>query len=245
MIDHGAGQCVAVAHQRRTAMVIDHALGIAGGARGVIQRDGVPFVGRHPPGEFGITVFEKFLVIDLAKPRPALRKFRIVIIDHQRLLLQQRQGARNGGGKLPVGDQNLGLAMFQHEGEGGGVQPRVQRIQHRPQHRHAIMGLQHGRGVGQHHRHRVALLDTALRQCRGQAAAAGIEIGITHALAAMDDGGAVREGAGGALQEGQRRQRLVVGGHARQPVLEHAARLGLTVCDAFSCGFFGRHLPSR
>ena len=106
--------------------------------------------------------FQEFLIVDLAQPRAGLRKFRIVIIDHQRLFLQQRQRLVDGGGEFAVGDQDLGAAMLQHEGDGGGIQPRVQRIQHRAHHRHAIMGFQHGRGVGQHHRHRVALADALL-----------------------------------------------------------------------------------
>ena len=237
MLHHRAGQGIAVTHQRRAAMMIDHALGIAGGARRIVERDGVPLVGGHLPGKFRIAAFEKFLVVDLAQPLPALRKFRVVIVDHQRLFLQQRQRGCDGGRKFAVGDQHLGVAMLQHEGNGRSVQPCVQRIQHRPQHRHAIMGFQHGRGVGQHHRHRVALFDALFGQRRGQAAAAGIEIGIPDALLAMDDGGAVREGAGGAFQEGQRRQRLVVGGHPAQPLFIGACAF----CDGFAGAILGCH----
>ena len=56
-------QHIAVAHQRRAAMMIDHALGIAGGARGVIQRNRVPFVARHLPGEIRIAACDEGLII--------------------------------------------------------------------------------------------------------------------------------------------------------------------------------------
>ena len=101
MLDHGAGQRIAVAHQGGAAMVIDHALGIPGGAGGVIQGDGVPFVVGHRPGKIRIAGFQEFLVIDLSQPRAALRKFRVVIIDHQRLLLQQLQRRRPRWRKIP------------------------------------------------------------------------------------------------------------------------------------------------
>ena len=46
-------------HQVGAAMMIDDALGVAGGARGVVERDRVPFVVRHQPGEFRIAFAEK------------------------------------------------------------------------------------------------------------------------------------------------------------------------------------------
>ena len=49
-------------------MMIDDAFGIAGGAGRVIERDGVPLVGRHQPGEIRIAVAQKLLVIEIAEP---------------------------------------------------------------------------------------------------------------------------------------------------------------------------------
>ena len=37
-------------------MMIHHALGVAGRARGVVERDRIPFIARHGPGEIGITL---------------------------------------------------------------------------------------------------------------------------------------------------------------------------------------------
>ena len=54
VLAHAGGEGVGVAHQRRAAMMIDDALGIAGRAARIVERDGVPFVGRHLPGKVGI-----------------------------------------------------------------------------------------------------------------------------------------------------------------------------------------------
>jgi hypothetical protein len=58
-----------------------------------------------------------------------------------------------------VGDQHLGFAVGQHEGDGFGVEAGVEGVEHGADHRHAEVGLEHGRHVGQHHGHRVALAD--------------------------------------------------------------------------------------
>ena len=76
---------LAMRQQIGAAMVIDDALGIAGGARGVVERDGVPFVVRHQPGEIGIALAQKILVFDAAEPLAGAGEFRIVIVDDQRL----------------------------------------------------------------------------------------------------------------------------------------------------------------
>ncbi len=69
------GQHIAVTHQRGAAMMEDDALGIAGGAGGVVERDRVPFVVRHLPREIGIAAGEKLLVVDLAQRFARLREF--------------------------------------------------------------------------------------------------------------------------------------------------------------------------
>ena len=51
------------------AMVIDHALGIAGRAGRVVQRNRIPFVARHLPGELGIAFAEELLVFECCPSR--------------------------------------------------------------------------------------------------------------------------------------------------------------------------------
>src|SRR5690349_11320628 len=63
-ISHPARKCVAITHQSGTAMMTNHALGIAGSAGRVIQRNRVPLIVRHRPIEIWISSGEKFLVIE-------------------------------------------------------------------------------------------------------------------------------------------------------------------------------------
>ena len=65
-------------------MVIDDALRVAGGARGVVERDRLPLVGRVQRREVRIAVGEEGLVVELAQALAA-RAFGIVDVDHQRL----------------------------------------------------------------------------------------------------------------------------------------------------------------
>ena len=101
--------------------------------------------------------------------------------------------------------------MVELEGDDGGVETGVERMQHRLGHRHAEMRLQHWRRVGQHHGDRVALADAVLLQRRGELQRAAPEIAVADALAAVDDGYVVGIRPCRALQIGERRQRLVVG----------------------------------
>ena len=50
--------------------------------------------------------------------------------------------------------------MIQNEGNGFGIESDIQRVQHRAQHRHTVMGLQHLRCVGAHDRDTVPGADS-------------------------------------------------------------------------------------
>ena len=175
---HPAGQHVVDREQMRAAVVIDHALRIAGGARGVVQRDGVPFVVRHRPGKIRIAVLDEILVFDCAEPLARAGKFRIVVVDDQRLHLAQRQRLLHHLGEFAVGDQHLGVAVVELERDDGGVEPRVDGVEHRARHRHAVVAFEHRRRVGEHRRHRVAAADAALRQRRGKPARPRVELPV-------------------------------------------------------------------
>ena len=83
MLAHAAGDDVAEREQIGAAMMIDHALRIAGGAGGVVERDRVPFVVRHQPGEIRIAFAQKLFVFEAADPLAGAGEFRIVVIDDQ------------------------------------------------------------------------------------------------------------------------------------------------------------------
>ena len=49
-------------------MAVDDALRVAGGAGSIVERDGLPFVGRTLPGEIGFLFVEQFVIAELADP---------------------------------------------------------------------------------------------------------------------------------------------------------------------------------
>ncbi len=85
MLVHVAGDDIAGAQQVGTAVVIDHAFRIAGGARGVIERDGVPLVVGHLPDVIGIAARHESFVVDFADALAGAAVLGIVVVDHQRL----------------------------------------------------------------------------------------------------------------------------------------------------------------
>ena len=153
MLGHAAGHHIAERQQVRAAVVIDHALGIAGGAGGIVERDGVPFVVRHQPGEIGIALRNEILVFDVAQPLAVTGIFRIVVVDYQRLHFAEAERLLHHLGIFAVGDHHLGLGMIEGEGDDRRIEPRVERVEHALRHRHAVVGLQHRRRVGEQHRH--------------------------------------------------------------------------------------------
>ncbi|MOA22937.1 hypothetical protein D3C78_1435350 [compost metagenome] len=54
--------------------------------------------------------------------------------------------------------------MVEHEGDGLGVEPGVERIEHRAGHGHAEMRFDHGRRIGQQHGHAVVLANAIALQ---------------------------------------------------------------------------------
>ena len=65
------------------AMVADHALGIAGGAGGIAEADGGPFIGQRLGAKRGIARGDEGLVVHLAQPPSRTPAEGIVDVDHQ------------------------------------------------------------------------------------------------------------------------------------------------------------------
>ena len=61
-------------------MMIDDALGVAGGARRVVQRDCIPLVLRHQPIKFRITLGDKTFILYRAQQFAGLWEFQIIVI---------------------------------------------------------------------------------------------------------------------------------------------------------------------
>ena len=209
MVRHVPADDVAERVQIGAAIVIHDTFRIAGGAGGVVQRDRVPFVGRILPRIGGIAGVQERLVGHLPQQRAA-GGLGVVDVDHQRLLVQQRQRPLDRRRELAVGDQNAGAAMAQHEGDRLGIEPGVERVQHRAQHGNAEMRLVDRRHVGRHHRNGIAAADPAPRQRRSQPTATviGLPPAVTHR--AMHHGKTIRIHRRGTLQERHRVERRVV-----------------------------------
>ena len=222
-------------------VVRDHPLGIAGGARGVVQRNRVPFVAGQAPVELRITLGQKCLVAKLAN-QVASHMHRVVHINHQGPGAgHQGQRLGNRGGELPVGDQHPCLTVFQHKSNRGCIQPGVQRVQHGAQHRHTKVGLEHWRRVGQHGGHGVAHANTALRQGAGKLPAALVSLGPGVAAFSMQHRWALRIDAGRAGQKAQGRQGCVVGLIAPQCLVVDVAGHG---CVSWVCSVAGPLRPA-
>ena len=74
-------------------MGVDDAFRVAGGARGVVERDRVPFVCGCQLGEIGVALGEEAFVVELAQPFSIGTK-RIGDVDDERLSVELRQRAR-------------------------------------------------------------------------------------------------------------------------------------------------------
>ena len=66
----------------------DHALGVARGARGVVQRDGLPLVFRQGPSEIRVAFLQERFVVLLSEQGAACVQL-VIDIDHQRPAFHQ------------------------------------------------------------------------------------------------------------------------------------------------------------
>ena len=160
---------------------------------------------------------EEVLVRDLALTisRPGMN--RIVDVDDQwrsRLC----QCGPNLGGELAVGDYRLGLAMRQNIGDSRGIEARVDGVEHRTQHRHGVMRLQHRGHVGQHDRDGIARADATSRKRGCQSPHPLVELAIAESPCAMDNGDAVGVDFGRSRQERHWCERREIGGVGPQAI---------------------------
>ena len=208
---HGVADGVQIA----AAMVIDHALGVAGRARGIIERQIRPLVIGAAPGVIRVAAGNERFIVGIADLAAAWRR-RIVDIDDENIAVHLAQRLGHHGRILPVDDKRLGFAMVKNEGDHGRIQAIIYRVEHRAQHRHAEMTFQHFGNIGRHHRHGVAGANAPQRESRSETPAARIEFGVTIASVAINYRGLVGKHQRAALQETHRRKRGIV----RQPLIQ-------------------------
>ena len=210
MVRHAPDEDVAHTIKVSAAVVIHHALRVAGGTGGVVERDRFPFVGRPAPCELRVALGEQLFISELAQTLAA-RELGVQCIDDGDLFLQQLERRCDGRRKFRIGNEKPRLTVLEHEGNRLGVEPRIQGGQHGARHGDTEMALVHRRRVGQHRGHRMADANAALRERGGKPPAARIGLGPGVALGAVDDRRALGINVCGALEERKRRQRRVVG----------------------------------
>ena len=152
-----------------------------------------------------------FIEQEIAEAHPLHAAFEVAIVDDDGLDLGLGKRLVDDRGEFGVDNDELGGGMVEHEGDDRRIEPGIDGVKHGAGHGHGEMGLEHRRGVGEHHRHGVVLADAASGERRGKTARAGIELGIGVAPLAVDDGGMIGERRRCPLEEHERGQRLVIG----------------------------------
>ena len=177
------------------AVVGDHALGVAGGTRGVTHRNRVPLVMRPTQlGHRGVAGQPSF-VFHFTKALTCAGVLAVVHIDHQHIALvltpKNAQRFLHGGRELSVGDDDAGFAVVHLPSNQRGVQPSIECMQDRIDCRNRVMGFEHLGCVGEHHAHRGASLHTRSLQRCGQPSAALAHLRPVVAALAVNHSGQV------------------------------------------------------
>ena len=107
------GEHIADRVQISTAVMHHHALGVAGGARGVVQADRIPFIFRHLPDMGRIAARNQVFVGNVTEALARAAVLRIIDIDQHRQAfasgLHQPDGGPHHLGKLAIDDQHLAV----------------------------------------------------------------------------------------------------------------------------------------
>ena len=224
-------------HEIRAAMVIDDALGPPGGAGGVVEREALPFVFGHDPLEIRIAGLEQRLVIRVIRMRVHARRVVGHLDDGGGGPLHQAERRRQHPEELRVAEHHARLAVIEDVGDGVGLEPRVDGVEHRPRRRHAEMRLALRGDVGQDRRHHIARRDPQPDQRRGEPRAAGVILAIGLAVPVIDHRLAVGENARRAPQMRQRRQRGEIRLRFPEPgFIPHPAHAVLPRFTCRACG---------
>ena len=118
--------------------------------------------------------------------------------------------------ELAIGQQHLGLAVLEAEGDQGRVETDVDRVQHRADHGRREMRFQHGRCVGGEDRHGIPALHSSLGQGMRQLPRAGVELAVGETALAMEDRDAIAEKLRGPGEEAHGAQWHEIGGALAQ-----------------------------
>ena len=128
MVRHCPHQHIGHGVRISAAMRVNDALRIASRTRCVVERDRIPFVGRHVPCVIGIALRKKNFVVERADPFPCALVHRIVNVDDQQLAIDRGQRRLDRRREFTIGDQNLRFPVIQLKCDRRSIEPRVQRV---------------------------------------------------------------------------------------------------------------------
>ena len=199
-------------------MVIDHALGVSRGTRGVIEGDGIPFVtGQKVPRIQRVQRIEIYrALIDQVLVTVLTQQFAVCVgcvinMDDLGLNRHLRQRLFRNWPKFLVHDDHAGFTMLENERDGGGIQTNIDGVQHRSRHGHRIMRFEHLRDIGTDDGYGIAALNAPGPQGRGNINAAIKDLAPGQGPVAVAYGGFIAIDHGGTAQHGYRRQRHKIG----------------------------------
>mmetsp|Transcript_34796 Transcript_34796/g.81581 ORF Transcript_34796/g.81581 Transcript_34796/m.81581 type:complete len:336 (+) Transcript_34796:962-1969(+) len=131
-----------------------NAFRVSCGARGVPQCDRVPFIGRGLVLKRGVPFSEKRVKRKIADRLlwGGVGSLRVDKIHHQDVPLDRLEGLLHRGGELRIDNDDTCLGVGDDEGNRGGVQARVEGIDHCTSHRDGPVTLKHLGGVAEHDR---------------------------------------------------------------------------------------------
>ena len=139
----------------------------------------------------------------------------VVYINYQHFALvltaKNAKSFLDGDRELAVGDQHTGFTVVHLPSDQGGVQPRIQSMQHRIHRWHGVMGFEHFGCVGEHHAHGEAALNTSGLQRCGQAGTALTHLRPGIATFAVNHGGQVGVNVCAALKKTDGREGCEIG----------------------------------
>src|SRR5271154_1100733 len=104
------GDDIADREQIGAAMVVDDALGIAGRARGVVERDRVPFVARRRALVSLVALGDQGLVVEPAEPLARAFVLGVGVVDRQRAGAGVLQRRSDDGREFAIDNDRLCFA---------------------------------------------------------------------------------------------------------------------------------------
>ena len=194
----------------RAAMAEHDALRVPRGAGCVEQADALPLICDTGVVEIGVTTGDEILVLGIGD-HGAMAGLGVGDVDHNRFRFHEVERGRNGAVELAVGEEHLRFAVVEAKGDRRRIEPDIDRVQDRAQHRDGEVRFEHRRRVGRQDRDGIASADAGFGQRVGEPAAAGIELAVGVAEITVDHRNAIGKNARRPLEKTDRRQRHVIG----------------------------------